>query len=140
MGLPAGLGGTRVQTEPVNRRPQRALAGVTVVLLLLVATRHFNILSPLYRLGPLPKDVLSGWKTKARFFARYTDVNENLLRGHEWKCFGRKAVFIQIYLLSHTKLFHFPASQLAAILDSAAPAFGVKVFPMVHWAAGLSCA
>lgn len=83
MGLPAGLGGTRVQTEPVNRRPQRSLAGVIGVLLLLVATRHFNVLSPLYCLEPLPKDVLCGCKTKARCFARYTDVNENLPRGHE---------------------------------------------------------
>lgn len=55
------------------------------------------------------------------------------------KCFGRDTVLTQIYWLSHTQLFHFPASQLALILDSTAPAFGVKGFSMVHWAAGLSC-
>lgn len=48
------------------------------------------------------------------------------------KYFGREAVFTQICCLRHTKLPHFPASQLVPILDSTAPALGVKVFSMVH--------
>lgn len=64
------------------------------------------------------------------------DVNEKLLGGHRWKCSGRDAMFTQIYLLSHTKLFRFPASQLALILDSTTSSFWSKsVFdgPLGRW-------
>lgn len=42
-------------------------------------------------------------------------------------------------LVKPHETFPFSCLSITPILDSAAPAFGVKVFPMVHWAAGLSC-
>lgn len=102
-------------------------------------TFQFSLFFILLSLSPPQKDVLSDCKIEVYFFAWYTEANENLLRGHSWKCFGRDAVYTQIYWLSRAKLFRFPDSQLALILDSTAPAFGVKGFSMVHWAAGLSC-
>lgn len=62
---------------------------------------------------PSSKDVLSGYKIRACFFARYTDINEKLLRGHKWKCFG--SVYSDRLVKPHTT---FPFSCLSISSNS----------------------